>query len=1110
MGMSSSQARLLSLTGRMHDIERKAQKLEAQKLQMANESARAYDEYLLALEDSKIQYKSLNNDGSIAYRDVNLAILENGAVTGYTGETSPKTFLIQNARTNEIYVTPEFAAEYGITGNNGNALPSLEDYLTQEGCTKAEKMQTVPDYTNVTSVNPVDNRVATAPGQVTVNDPDTYSINGTLVAPVDNSVAATTSYNVSGIAPSVASTNSVTTPLYKDVVTTGVDASANVASSSTSSTTTINQSILTINPNTQTYSKLDKQVITVDVNDLNKTISQLFPGMNFDDAATDIDDTFSTTYGNTLNFYYYTENNGVNNHFQDVDDVFQIQYTADTTIDDLFQWVEASTNGAVVYDPSAGTLTSTNGTFRFYSNDDVRFDQVVSNYLKQNTAVTWKSASNQVTNNTTMIDYLYSDECYTNTGYAQTSIYIKDVESGSYLTTTYSGSTALRDVTYNEYLSSIANNSELRAAGYNYTTDATGKWVISMDGDYEIKFLNMDGALEKIGTKDNNTAIEINRNAIAENIYLARSVINETTTADYNANHDAQIANILNEMQGAYGNYSTNENKRQLLLFSEQLSAALVSGDNTQIQTALAKLGTTIVSENYKNGTQQTQTTNGNLTTTLEVATTYSFNFNDSNAAIVPNEKEVEDGFDFTPGTLNVNGTNAEIEKYLAYQLYQNDNTKSYEQYLASIQGQNYNAYQLAEIVENFNTHKANLSNGTNISAQLTKYSAATHTLTQNATGYNVVNNSTAPVYEVTCANTDDILDRLAFDIYTKKGTGNPNTIKTQLSNIFDRNQLASLSSYYGRTEWNTIVESLSNTMTANSVSSYANKYVGYTVNALTSNDVTISTVANSHVEDVKGKLNIPTIQGIASNLVVAFNEQGYNVTETEIQAALNNLYGTDTQVNNQSLANINQAVFNYLSGSGSSAAEMNNIYNNLFNGQALSVAQTWSANTYEISRANLGTCTANYGTKEVGTGVFEWVKDQHYQETVARWNELKALEGFTYVIVSPELAVSSDFVNNLLTNNEAIVLEFSPQTQEMIQTSVATNTSLREVDDEKNLKKAEAEYEANMRKIDMKDRKYDQDLAALDTERNAVKQEMETLKTVVKENVDRTFKLFS
>ena len=46
MGMSSSQARLLNLTARMHQIEYKAAKLEAMKLQMANESSRVYETYL--------------------------------------------------------------------------------------------------------------------------------------------------------------------------------------------------------------------------------------------------------------------------------------------------------------------------------------------------------------------------------------------------------------------------------------------------------------------------------------------------------------------------------------------------------------------------------------------------------------------------------------------------------------------------------------------------------------------------------------------------------------------------------------------------------------------------------------------------------------------------------------------------------------------------------------------------------------------------------------------------------------------------------------------------------------------------------------------------------
>lgn len=75
---------------------------------------------------------------------------------------------------------------------------------------------------------------------------------------------------------------------------------------------------------------------------------------------------------------------------------------------------------------------------------------------------------------------------------------------------------------------------------------------------------------------------------------------------------------------------------------------------------------------------------------------------------------------------------------------------------------------------------------------------------------------------------------------------------------------------------------------------------------------------------------------------------------------------------------------------------------------------------------------------------------------------------------------------------------------------NVATDTGLQEVTDEVDLKKAEAKYESDMRKINNKDAKFDTDLAALESERNAIKTEMETLKSVAKDNVDRTYKLFS
>jgi len=76
--------------------------------------------------------------------------------------------------------------------------------------------------------------------------------------------------------------------------------------------------------------------------------------------------------------------------------------------------------------------------------------------------------------------------------------------------------------------------------------------------------------------------------------------------------------------------------------------------------------------------------------------------------------------------------------------------------------------------------------------------------------------------------------------------------------------------------------------------------------------------------------------------------------------------------------------------------------------------------------------------------------------------------------------------------------------------TSVASSTKLEEVADETSLKKAEAQYESDMNRINSKDARYDNELSQLETERNAIKTELETLEQVAKDNVDRTFKIFT
>lgn len=142
----------------------------------------------------------------------------------------------------------------------------------------------------------------------------------------------------------------------------------------------------------------------------------------------------------------------------------------------------------------------------------------------------------------------------------------------------------------------------------------------------------------------------------------------------------------------------------------------------------------------------------------------------------------------------------------------------------------------------------------------------------------------------------------------------------------------------------------------------------------------------------------------------------------------------------------------------------------------------------------------AYFGAPESGSG-------GNYEYYCQIYDEIERCGGCT--TVPPEMLHNRQYLANMLNSGFAFLKEFNSKTNEWEDTSIATNTRLQEVEDESGLRKAEAKYEADMRRIDMKDRKFDYDLAALDNERNAIKQEMETLKTVAKDNVERTFKLF-
>ncbi len=111
--------------------------------------------------------------------------------------------------------------------------------------------------------------------------------------------------------------------------------------------------------------------------------------------------------------------------------------------------------------------------------------------------------------------------------------------------------------------------------------------------------------------------------------------------------------------------------------------------------------------------------------------------------------------------------------------------------------------------------------------------------------------------------------------------------------------------------------------------------------------------------------------------------------------------------------------------------------------------------------------------------------------------------------------AESSEWLTNMLANAEVILLKWEVEGGDdgkgaWTESSVSTDLLLQEVSDEKELKKAEATYEAETTRINRKDAQYDTLLSQTETERSAIKTEMDSLKQVRNDNIDKTFKLFS
>jgi len=166
---------------------------------------------------------------------------------------------------------------------------------------------------------------------------------------------------------------------------------------------------------------------------------------------------------------------------------------------------------------------------------------------------------------------------------------------------------------------------------------------------------------------------------------------------------------------------------------------------------------------------------------------------------------------------------------------------------------------------------------------------------------------------------------------------------------------------------------------------------------------------------------------------------------------------------------------------------------------------------------------TAAYGTG--GTG-FKFTSDQEVMEALnagaiqleklTKGQELSDVDAYdNYSYVGGGDVINTPTPNSWLKKNDTTNYFFYDMNgrlyhAEYKSTSVGQETSLVEMEDKKYVAKAEAKYNADVRKVNDKDKKLDMQLKALETEQSALKTESETLKSLVKDNIEKTFNIFS
>ena len=123
-----------------------------------------------------------------------------------------------------------------------------------------------------------------------------------------------------------------------------------------------------------------------------------------------------------------------------------------------------------------------------------------------------------------------------------------------------------------------------------------------------------------------------------------------------------------------------------------------------------------------------------------------------------------------------------------------------------------------------------------------------------------------------------------------------------------------------------------------------------------------------------------------------------------------------------------------------------------------------------------------------------------------------------TFDGMNGDAANNSDWLKNMIECGQLRVMKLNHNTSTDVYSldtiTISADANLAHTQtttiDKTALAKAEAKYNHDMKQIDKKDKRYDLELSKLDTERNALQTEYDSVKKVIDENIEKTFNIFS